>query len=255
MRLRSAGARIMVITLVLQLAQPVQAYALDVFTLEAILQALKTINGFAGKVQDRIGMAYPAGVDQAIRTWLEPMFSIQDEMRKLSCDWRWSPRTLRMRRVFEGGFFCKPDMRLYFGSYPYHNDRDELYDWKAALRMNLISNRFKTSHQRHEAARLNIRRATVAGLTDQVVMAATGGLVSPGESQRITALVTAQLGQLAVETGDTWTQMLDQDLDRFNERRYRRRLEMVAGLSMYNFPQTPVPTPSSGMLVIAGETR
>ena len=202
-----------------------------VLWLQRIDDTLKNINGVVEDIRHKLGVVYPARALQQIETFFEPVDSIKQELEKLACNWRFTPRVEKLRLgLFGDGAFCRSDWNLLFGP-PVPGvdwDLESYYDWSAVRRLNLI----KTRNQKSP------RRATEAALLAYEAMQGRDPAdptkpYSPGYSQRLSALAAAQLGNVMVETGDTQTAMLELDQEALNDKRRRRLLDHQSAALVY----------------------
>jgi hypothetical protein len=199
--------------------------------LEQIDRTLRDINRITDDIKGKLNNVYPLGSLRKIQTYFEPVGSIKDEVEKLACNWRFTPRVERLRlALFAGGSFCKSDWNQLFGSPAPMIDADleSYYDWSAVRRLNLIRTRNEKGPRRaSEAAWLAHEAIQGRDPWDYTKP------YSPGYSQRLSALAAAELGNVMVETGDTQTAMLELDQEVLNDRRRRRMLDHQAATVMY----------------------
>ena len=100
--------------------------------LQQIDQTLRDINGVVDDVKTKLLVVYPDTALRKIETVFEPVDSIQREVEKLACTWRFTPRVSKLRRaLFGGGSFCRSDWSLVFGapSPTVDWDLESYYDW------------------------------------------------------------------------------------------------------------------------------
>ena len=202
-----------------------------IFWLERVDSALRGINDIVDDMKERYFLVYPQQVIRHIETLFEPVDSIKEEIERLACNWRFTPRVeLLHRALFQGGSFCRSEWQLLFGPPPDTIDADleHYYDWSAVRRLNLIKTRNEKSQRRA------IEAHWLANEAQQGRQAWEAGKpYSPGYSQRLSALAAAQLGNVMVEMGDTQTAQLDLDQEAFNDKRRRRQLDHQAALTVY----------------------
>jgi hypothetical protein len=202
-----------------------------VLWLERIDSTLRDINSLVDDIKTRLADVYPDGALRRIETVFEPVDSIKDEVEKLACSWRFSPRVDRLRgALFGGGSFCRSDWDVVFGP-PVEgvdSDLESYYDWSAVRRLNLIKTRNEKSP---------LRAAEARWLADEAVRGRDPWdptkPFSPGYAQRLSALGAAQLGNVMVEMGDTQTAMLELDQEILNDKRRRRLLDHQAANLIY----------------------
>jgi hypothetical protein len=205
--------------------------ALIIQWLQRVDGTLRDINRITEDIKGKLNIVYPLGSLRKIETFFDPVESIKDEVEKLACNWRFTPRVERLRlALFAGGSFCRSDWNQLFGSPAPMMDADleNYYDWSAVRRLNLIRTRNEKGP----------RRATEAAwLANEAIRGRDGWdytkPYSPGYSQRLSALAAAELGNVMVETGDTQTAMLELDQEVLNDRRRRRMLDHQAASIMY----------------------
>jgi hypothetical protein len=200
--------------------------------LQRIDGTLRDINGLVEDVKNKMQAVYPDAAVRQIRTFFEPVDSIKDELEKLACNWRFTPRVEKLRlALFGEGDLCRSDWNLLFGppTLTVDSDLESYYDWSAVRRLNLI----KTRNQKSP-----IRAAEAHWLANEAIQGRDPWdptkPFSPGYSQRLSALAAAQLGNVMVETGDTQTAMLELDQEALNDKRRRRLLEHTASTSIYS---------------------
>jgi len=199
--------------------------------LRQIDSTLENINGVAEDIRHKLGVVYPGRALQRIETFFEPVDSIKEEIDKLACNWRFTPRVERLRLgLFGGGSFCRSDWNLLFGP-PVQTvdwDLESYYDWSAVRRLNLIRTRNQKSPLRATEAALLANEA-IQGRDPWDPTKP----YSPGYSQRLSALAAAQLGNVMVEMGDTQTAMLELDQEALNDKRRRRLLDYQTAALIY----------------------
>ena len=200
--------------------------------LEQIDRTLRDINRITEDIKGKLNLVYPLGSLRKIETFFDPVDSIKDEVEKLSCNWRFTPRVERLRfALFDKGSFCRSDWNLLYGPptlTPSH-DLESYYDWSAVRRLNLIKTRNEKSQRRameaHWLATEAIKGRDPWDPTEPF---------SPGYAQRLAALGAAQIGNVMVEMGDTQTAMLELDQERLNDRRHKRMLDHYAAALVYH---------------------
>jgi len=199
--------------------------------LQQIDSTLKNINGVVEDIRHKLGVVYPGRALQRIETLFEPVDSVKQELEKLACNWRFTPRVEKLRLgLFGSGSFCRSDWNLLFGPPVPTADWDlqSYYDWSAVRRLNLIKTRNEKSPARaSEAARLAYEAIQGRDPWDPTKP------YSPGYSQRLSALAAAQLGNVMVEMGDTQTAMLELDQEALNDNRRRRLLDHQTASLVY----------------------
>jgi hypothetical protein len=199
--------------------------------LQQIDQTLRDLNAVVDDIRGNLAQVYPEAALRQIETVFEPVDSIKDEVAKLACNWRFTPRVERLRlALFGGGSFCRSDWNLVFGPPPPTLDWDleSYYDWSAVRRLNLIKTRNEKGPRRaSEAAWLAHEAIQGRDPWDPTKP------YSPGYSQRLSALAAAELGNVMVEVGDTQTAMLDLDQEVLNDKRRRRQLDHATAWVIY----------------------
>jgi hypothetical protein len=200
--------------------------------LKQIDNTLNHINGVVEDVRAHFAKVYPDAAVRRIQTFFEPVDSIKEELEKLACRWRFTPRVERLRfALFDKGSFCKTDWDFLYGAptLTVDHDLESYYDWSAVRRLNLIKTRNEKSQRRamdaHWLANEAIKGRDPWDPTEPF---------SPGYAQRLAALGAAQLGNVMVETGDTQTAMLELDQERLNDKRHKRLLDHYAAALVYS---------------------
>ena len=178
--------------------------------LQQIDQTLRDLNVVVDDIRGNLAQVYPEAGLRQIETLFEPVDSIKEEVEKLACNWRFTPRVEKLRlALFGGRSFCRSDWNL-----------ESYYDWSAVRRLNLIKTRNEKGPRRAEEA---------AWLAHEAIQGRDAWdpnkPYSPGYSQRLSALAAAELGNVMVEVGDTQTAMLDLDQEALNDKRRRRLLD------------------------------
>ena len=85
--------------------------------LAQIDRTLKNINSAVDDVKYTVEQVYPDTVLRRIETFFDPVDSIKDEVDKLACGWRFTPRIERLHlALFGGRSFCRADWDLLFGT-------------------------------------------------------------------------------------------------------------------------------------------
>jgi hypothetical protein len=199
--------------------------------LERIDQTLRNINDAVDGIRLKFTDVYPDAALRAIDILFEPVDSIKDEVEKLACDWRFTPRVENLRlALFEGGSFCSSEWKLLFGAPTVTVDWDleNYYDWSAVRRLNLIRTRNDKSKERALDAQWLVTEA----LRGRDPWDPTKPY-SPGYAQRLSALGAAQLGNVLVETGDTQAAILELEQEALNDKRRRRLLDHQAAALIY----------------------
>jgi hypothetical protein len=202
-----------------------------IFWLEQIDSTLNHINGVVEDIYGKFAKVYPTAAVRPIEIFFEPVDSIREEVDKLACNWRFTPRVDRLRTaLFGGGSFCREDWNLLFGQPTLTVDADleSYYDWSAVRRLNLIKTRNEKSQRRAmDAHWLAVEATKGRDPWDPLEP------FSPGYAQRLSALGAAQLGNTMVEMGDTQTAMLELDQEALNDKRRRRLLDHQAAALVY----------------------
>ncbi len=84
--------------------------------LQKIDSTMQSINGLVADIRNKFAMVYPDGSLRRIETLFEPVDSIKDEVEKLACNWRFTPRVEKLRlSLFGNRSFCQSDWTLLFG--------------------------------------------------------------------------------------------------------------------------------------------
>ena len=78
--------------------------------LQQIDQTLKDLNVAVDDIRGNLAQVYPEAGLRQIETLFEPVDSIKEEVEKLACNWRFTPRVEKLRlALFGGGSFCRSD--------------------------------------------------------------------------------------------------------------------------------------------------
>src|SRR5258707_11458980 len=135
--------------------------------LQKIDSTMQSINGLVADIRNKFAMVYPDGSLRRIETLFEPVDSIKDEVEKLACNWRFTPRVEKLRlSLFGNRSFCQSDWNLLFGP-PVPTvdwDLESYYDWSADRRLNLIKTRNQKSERRALEAAFSRTRRSRAGM-------------------------------------------------------------------------------------------
>lgn len=150
---------------------------------------------------------------QAIQASIAQVHGIQREIEAVACGWQFSTRTALLRDTYLHPIrLCRPTFRLIWGSPAGTADRDvdELQDYVATLTANQLSTRSDAE-------------GTWTRVYPEVFKWVTTPGWSPGESNRVEAMMLAMTGQVAVANNQVLAQKLlidefEADLDRRQER-------------------------------------
>jgi len=216
--------------------------------LQQIDATLRQVNDDVAGIKTVIDDMYPQDVLRQIEIVLEPVNSIKQELEKLACNWRFTPRVERLRlALFQGGIFCRREWNSLYGAPTLTVDWDleHYYDYSSVRRMNMIKTRNDKGPERVAEAEWLAFEAQKGrdplNATDPY---------SPGYSQRLSAMAAAELGNVMVETGDTQTAMLELDQEALNDKRHKRLLANEAAalvyLDMARRGQDPIILPTDG---------
>ena len=201
--------------------------------LQRAYQVIQNIRGVAEDIRTRVRDAWPDRALWPLEQYLEPVNSIRDEVRNLSCSWQFSVRMERLRLgLFDGQPFCRREWQGIFGRSPQIRsaDLEEYYDWSAVRRLNAYSQHV-AQNEKWSAQASWLTREAQRGTFNPGEDGGPEG--RPGYAQRLAALGAAQLGNLMVETGKLQAHQLDLAQERMNERRRRERVQAAIGLFMY----------------------
>ncbi len=105
--------------------------------LQRMYRFLHKINDEVRDVRTRLKLHFPLQALNEIRTIFQTARTIQDEIRDLSCAWRFSVRTSKLRLALQGlGGFCRNEYQLLFGAALPGPDQDlkEARQWAGTLR-------------------------------------------------------------------------------------------------------------------------
>src|SRR5688500_4425010 len=81
--------------------------------LQQMDSTLKNINGVVEDIRHKLATVYPDRSVRRIETFFQPVDSIKQELEKLACNWRFTPRVERLRlSLFGKGSFCRSDWNL-----------------------------------------------------------------------------------------------------------------------------------------------
>jgi hypothetical protein len=199
-------------------------------TLVQVEKILKDTNDVVSATKERLALVYPLDVIQAIERAFQSVRTIADEVNALRCDWRFSPRVLRLwQGLFAGLRICKSEWTALFGgASPYVlGDLDEFYDFQATRRINMVATRVERGPAQRDFLNWLLAESEKGRNPDG------SGPASPGYSQRLSAMGSAALGNVLLETGDTVTAELELRQERANETRYRKRLATELSLDFY----------------------
>ena len=184
-----------------------------------IIQWLQRIDATLGDINDMTddieGKLVHASIPEArcvrIETYFEPVESIKDEVAKLACGWKFTPRVERLRAralwrrlVLSLGLESRSSVSRGADDGP---DLENYYDWSAVRRLNLIQ------YAEREGLRGAPSEAALAAPTRRSRGRDALGLHSspthPATRSGCPPSAAAELGNVMVETGDTQTAMLE----------------------------------------------
>lgn len=195
--------------------------------LGGVAEKLETINRKVSQTADRLEMVYPESTKDALAPLFAPVRSLTQEAQSLSNQWRFEGDTDAIwRGVFGGGpRVAKESWQAVFGAPPpsYRADIDELMDATAVLGVNVVASRMEATTPQHKFWD-GLYALTRNGYKDQ----------SAGLAERHMALGMAGVGRVLVEQGETLSSELALASLRFQENRYRKRLQETAGLKAYS---------------------
>jgi hypothetical protein len=211
-------------------------------TLAQVERTLRDTNTVVQATKDRLALVYPPDVIRTISRAFASVGSIADEVKALACDWRFSPRVLRLwQGIFAGLRICKNEWAALFGTAPPYvlGDLDEFFDYQATRRLNMVATRVERGPGQQDFLNWLLAEAERGRSPDG------SGPASPGYSQRLSAIGSAALGNVLLEAGDTETAELELRQERSNEQRYRQRLTTELALDVYTQLAGPQATEGS----------
>ena len=201
--------------------------------LQRVYAVVRNIHGVAEDINVRLRDVWPARALWPLQQYLEPVDSIRDEIRRLSCSWQFSPRMERLRLgLFQGQPFCRREWEGVFGRTPRTRtaDLEEYYDWSSVRRLNGLASHVE-QNQKWSAQAYWLTSEAQKGTFNPGEERGPDG--RPGYAQRLAALGAAQLGNLMVEAGKLQAHQLDLAQERLNERRRRERADAAFALFSY----------------------
>ena len=150
---------------------------------------------------------------RAISATIAQVYGIRNEIAAIACGWQFSRRTMVLRDLYlRPSRLCRPSFRLVWGSpaRTAESDVDELHDYVGSLTANQLSVRAEAE-------------ATWTRVYPEVFRWTTTPGWSPGESNRVEAMMLAMTGQVALANNQVLAQtvLLDElawDLERKRER-------------------------------------
>jgi hypothetical protein len=215
------------------LAGPVEAGLLAriAATLATIEETLRRTNEVVSATKERLAAVYPPDVVRSIEHAFVSVRSIEEEVKALACDWKFSPRVQRLwEGVFSGRRICREEWVALFGSAPPYvlQDLDEYFDYQSTRRINMVATRVERGQAQKDFLEWLLGEAKRGRNPDGT------GPASPGYSQRLSAIGAAALGNVLLEEGDTQTAELELRQERASEARYRKRLETELSIDLYS---------------------
>lgn len=225
-------------------------------TLYKIHEVMANIRGVTEDIRHKLTRVWPDRALRPLQILMEPVRSIQDEIRQLSCSWQFSVRMDRLRLgLFQGQSFCRREWQEVFGApaKTHFEEFDEYYDWSAVRRLNAVS-RHVTQNAAWTQQAAWLTAEALKGTHNPAVDQGPDG--RPGYAQRLSALGAAQLGNFLAEGGKLQAYELELAQERLNERRHRQRLQQDLALLTYDaLGRDPVPVPNDGIASLMGELR
>lgn len=106
-----------------------------------IYKTVKSTNGASKALRDRMEEMFPDETRREIQSFFAQVRSVEDEMRALSCRWRFSVRVEGLRKgLLRQGPLCKKEYQAVFGEPLPGLDQDlkEYQQWQGVLRMNMV---------------------------------------------------------------------------------------------------------------------
>jgi hypothetical protein len=210
-------------------------------TLLKVEQTLRDTNNVVAATKERLSEVYPPDVIRSIDQAFLSVRTIAEEVKALTCDWKFSPRILRFwQGIFGGLRICKQEWAALFGTAPPYvlADLDEFFDYQATRRINMVATRVERGASQKEFLSWLLSESKRGRNPDG------SGPASPGYSQRLSAIGSAALGNVLLEAGDTQTAELELRQERANDARYRKRLGTELSLDVYT--QLAGPEPATG---------
>jgi hypothetical protein len=173
---------------------------------------------------------------RAVQASIAQVQGIRREIEAVACGWQFSPRTTPLRDLFlHPTRLCRPTFRLIWGepARTAGRDLDELQDYVATLTANELSARSEAE-------------TTWTRVYPEVFKWITRPGWSPGESNRVEAMMLAMTGQVAIANNQILDQKLlidelELDRDRREERRVVR-LQLFALNGLASLSDSPAGT-------------
>ena len=111
-------------------------------------QFLRDINATVQEFRDLMAQMYPQEALDQLRMLFRNVNSIQEEIEKLSCDWRFTPRVEALRLgLLRKGPLCRSEYQRFAGAPVPGLDADlaELRQWNAVRRLNTVASTIEAS--------------------------------------------------------------------------------------------------------------
>ena len=167
-------------------------------TLHDVYLTLRKANESVQSVRNRLWRMFPSETLAEIRSVFQGVRSIQDEITTLSCGWRFSPRTERMRLgLLRLGPLCRGEYQALFGA-PLpglDQDLDEYRQWQGVIRLNQVRDAIAASRNWTESADWLGKEARAGGPVSD-----PNNPASVGYSMRLLAEAEAIQLQVAART-------------------------------------------------------
>jgi hypothetical protein len=137
--------------------------------LQKMYRFLHKINDEVRDVRTRLRVHFPLQALGEIRTTFQTARTIQDEIKDLSCAWRFSVRTSKLRLALQGlGGFCRNEYQFLFGAALPGPDQDlkEARQWAGTLRYKQVADQIRAAKDLADDAQAISWEARQAGDPD-----------------------------------------------------------------------------------------
>lgn len=198
--------------------------------LQTVYKTLAAVNDKVKSTRNRLEMMFPNETMAPILTVFGQVQSIKDEITKLSCAWRFSPRTESMRLgMLKLGPLCRDQIHRMFGAPLPGLDRDlqEMRQWQGAIRYNMVKESIAISPSWTAAAQQLGRDARAGGASND-----PNNPASVGRSMRLLAQAEALQLQVAARDNAIEAMRLDglqEELDGERREDWHRQNAFLVG--------------------------
>lgn len=170
----------------------------------------------------------------AIKAGLRSVDTLREEVERLACDWRFTPRTALFRDLYRRPVkLCRDSFHALWGSHEdfYDADRQELLDWSSTLTHNMIEDR--TIHDHGGAGEVPEETWRRIAMAAEQSLGSSGN--SPGEAARLGAELQADRLRVDANTMEMAAQTIlvqqqARDLKALKRRRDRALARHFLGL-------------------------